>query len=135
MRPLILKCPSCEGNLTVTSLGCPECSINIDGEFALPQLLKLTRAQIDFIEVFIKNRGIIREVERELGVSYPTVRARLDEVIQALGYSSRPASDDEAASDGAAAVRRRTVLADLKAGKLTPEEALAALNSRGTSNS
>jgi hypothetical protein len=134
MRPIILKCPSCEGNLTVTSLGCPECSINITGEFALPQLLKLTRAQIDFIEVFIKNRGIIREVERELGVSYPTVRARLDEVIQALGYSAKSASDNDTANDDAS-TRRRTVLADLKAGKLTPEEALAALNERGTSNS
>ena len=133
MRPLILKCPSCEGNLTVTSLGCPECPITIDGEFALPQLLKLTRAQIDFIEVFIKSRGIIREVERELGISYPTVRARLDEVIQALGYSSKSAADDETADDSSA--RRRTVLADLKAGRITPEEALAVLNERGSSNS
>lgn len=95
--------------------------------------MKLTRAQIDFIEVFIKNRGIIREVERELGVSYPTVRARLDEVIQALGYSSKSAADDDAAVEGSA--RRRTVLADLKAGKLSPEQALAALNDRGSSNS
>src|ERR1700730_10418113 len=101
MRPLILKCPSCDGNLTITSLGCPECSINIVGEFALPQLLKLTRAQIDFIEVFIKNRGIIREVERELGVSYPTVRARLDDVIQGLGYSFKSATEDETATDDA----------------------------------
>ena len=135
MRPLLLKCPSCEGNLTVTSLGCPECSISIDGEFALPQILKLTRAQIDFIEVFIKNRGIIREVERELGVSYPTVRARLDEVIQALGYSSKAIADNDNETAGDGSTRRRAVLADLKAGKLTPEEALAALNDRGTSNS
>ena len=130
MRPIILKCPSCEGNLTVTSLGCADCSINITGEFALPQLLKLTRAQIDFIEVFIKNRGIIREVERELGISYPTVRARLDEVIQALGYSSKSAPDDGIETPGAE--RRRIVLSELKAGKLTPEEALAALGERGT---
>ena len=133
MRPIILKCPSCEGNLTVNTLRCPDCSINIDGEFALPQLLKLSRSQIDFIEVFIKNRGIIREVERELGISYPTVRARLDEVIQALGYSSKSTAADESADD--ASTKRRTVLADLKAGKLTPEEALAALNEQGTSNS
>src|SRR5260370_27581620 len=93
MRPLLLKCPSCEGNLTVTGLRCPDCAINMEGEFELPRLLKLTRAQIDFIEVFIKNRGIIREVERELGVSYPTVRARLDEVIQPLGYSSKSARE------------------------------------------
>ena len=132
MRPLILNCPSCDANLTVTRLRCPDCSISIDGDFAMPQLLKLTRAQIDFIEVFIKNRGIIREVERELGVSYPTVRARLDEVIQALGYPGKSAPDDEPQSENAA--RRRTVLADLKAGKLTPEEALAALNEREDKN-
>ena len=132
MRQLILKCPSCDGNLSVTRLRCPDCAITIDGDFELPRLLKLTRAQIDFIEVFIKNRGIIREVERELGVSYPTVRARLDEVIQALGYSSKSAPDDGIETPGAE--RRRIVLSELKAGKLTPEEALAALGERGTTD-
>ena len=126
MRPIILKCPSCDGNLTVARLDCPDCSISIEGEFAPPALLKLTGAQIDFIEVFIKNRGVIREVERELGVSYPTVRARLDEVIAALGYSAKSATDASAADDSGS--RRRSVLADLKDGKLTPDEALAALN-------
>jgi hypothetical protein len=123
MRPLIFKCPSCDSNLTVAQLRCPQCAITIEGEFSPPALLKLTGAQIDFVEVFIKNRGVIRDVERELGVSYPTVRARLDEVIAALGYQARAtANADDAAS------RRRAVLADLKDGKLTPEEALAALN-------
>ncbi len=105
---------------------CPDCSISIEGEFAPPALLKLTGAQIDFVEVFIKNRGVIREVERELGVSYPTVRARLDEVITALGYSAKSAPETSTSEDSGS--RRRSVLADLKDGKLTPEEALAALN-------
>jgi len=126
MRPIILKCPSCDGNLTVARLDCPDCSISIEGEFTPPALLKLTGAQIDFVEVFIKKRGVIREVERELGVSYPTVRARLDEVIAALGYSTRSALAISTADDSGA--RRRSVLADLKDGKLTPDEALAALN-------
>ena len=130
MRPIILKCPSCDGNLTVSRLECPDCSISIEGEFAPPALLKLTGAQIDFVEVFIKNRGVIREVERELGVSYPTVRARLDDVIAALGYSAKSAPDDSAADDSA--TRRRSVLADLKDGKITPDQALAALNEPGT---
>jgi len=129
MGPIILKCPSCDGNLTVTRLRCPDCSIAIDGEFAPPALLKLSGAQIDFVEIFIKNRGVIREVERELGVSYPTVRARLDEVIGALGYSAKTAPEASASDDGS---RRRAVLADLKAGKLTPEQALAALNEPGS---
>ena len=126
MRSIILKCPSCDGNLTVARLDCPDCSISIEGEFTPPALLKLTGAQIDFVEVFIKNRGIIREVERELGVSYPTVRARLDDVITALGYS--PKSWPEAANSDDSGSRRRSVLADLKDGKITPDEALAALN-------
>ncbi len=126
MRPIILKCPSCDGNLTVARLRCPDCSISIEGEFAPPALLKLGGAQIDFVEVFIKNRGVIREVERELGVSYPTVRARLDEVINALGYSAKSAPEAAASDDEGS--RRRSVLADLKSGILTPEEALAALN-------
>jgi hypothetical protein len=126
MRPIILKCPSCDGDLTVARLDCPDCSISIEGEFTPPALLKLTGAQIDFVEVFIKKRGVIREVERELGVSYPTVRARLDEVIAALGYSTKSAPDVSTSDDSGS--RRRAVLADLKDGKLTPDEALAALN-------
>jgi hypothetical protein len=128
MRPIILKCPSCDGNLTIARLDCPDCKISIEGEFTPPALLKLSGAQIDFVEVFIKNRGVIREVERELGVSYPTVRARLDDVINALGYTAKSAVDTSAADDTGS--RRRSVLADLKGGKLTPEEALAALNDR-----
>jgi len=131
MRPIILKCPSCDGNLTIARLDCPDCKISIDGEFAPPALLKLTGAQIDFVEVFIKNRGVIREVERELGVSYPTVRARLDEVIAALGYSAK----SEASTADNSGSRRRAVLADLKDGKLTPDEALAALNEPHTKDS
>jgi hypothetical protein len=126
MRPIILKCPSCDGNLTIARLDCPDCKISIEGEFTPPALLKLTGAQIDFVEVFIKNRGVIREVERELGVSYPTVRARLDDVVAALGYSARSAPESSASDDRGS--RRRAVLADLKDGKLTPDQALAALN-------
>ena len=133
MRPIILKCPSCDGNLTIARLDCPDCKIAIEGEFTPPALLKLTGAQIDFVEVFIKNRGVIREVERELGVSYPTVRARLDDVIAALGYSSKSAPESSTLDDRGS--RRRSVLADLKGGRLTPEEALAALNERHTKNS
>jgi hypothetical protein len=129
MRPIFLKCPSCHGNLVVSQLQCPSCAIAIDGEFAMPALLKLGRAQIDFVEVFLKNRGVIRDVERELGVSYPTVRARLDEVVAALGYQVRSDAPAEGASVEVSA-HRRAVLSDLKAGKISPEDALAALSRR-----
>jgi hypothetical protein len=127
MRPLLLKCPSCDGALTVARLECPRCEIAIEGEFAMPALLRLSPAQVDFVEVFIKNRGSIRDVERELGVSYPTVRGRLDEVIRALGYPVKGDAADENPADDSTATRR-SVLADLKSGRLSPEEALAKLN-------
>src|SRR5580704_6163671 len=114
MRPLILKCPSCNGNLAVSKLHCHDCDIALEGAFTIPALLRLNRAQLDFVEVFLKNRGIIREVERELGVSYPTVRARLDEVLDAIGFNLTPAPQDSRnpreASDESATRSRRAIL-------------------------
>src|SRR5215475_2166298 len=121
MRPIIFKCPSCQGDLVVSQLNCPSCAIAIKGEFALPALLRLAPAQLDFVEVFLKNRGIIRDVERELGISYPTVRARLDEVVVALGFQGRSSGSESTKSS------RRQVLEDLKVGRITPEQALEAL--------
>src|SRR5215469_15402148 len=129
MRPMLLKCPSCQGNLSVAELDCPSCTIAIKGEFALPALLRLGPAQIDFVEVFLKNRGVIRDVERELGISYPTVRARLDEVVAALGYQVRQSEtppDDNSSN-------RRSILEDLRAGKITAEQAREALERKSPS--
>jgi|SRR5271156_2477610 len=134
MRPIILRCPSCQGNLTVSQLNCPSCAIAINGEFTPPALLRLTPAQLDFVEVFLKNRGVIRDVERELGISYPTVRGRLDEVVAALGYQVRASANDETAPDDAS-VRRRAILDDLKAGKISPDRALDALGRKPASES
>jgi hypothetical protein len=135
MRPLILKCPSCSGDLSVARLHCRSCDISLEGDFGIPALLRLNRAQLDFVEVFLKNRGNIREVERELGVSYPTVRARLDEVIEAIGRnlaSSRDdARNDRGASDDATARNRRAILEQLSAGKISPEDAMRALAALG----
>jgi hypothetical protein len=128
MRPLILKCPSCNGDLAVNKLHCRSCDIAIVGDFHIPALLRLNRAQLDFVEVFLKNRGNIREVERELGVSYPTVRARLDEVLDAIGFNLAPKDDDGRPEDSAT---RRAVLEQLSAGKISPEEAMHALGGGG----
>lgn len=126
MRPVILKCPSCNGDFAVTKLHCHSCDITLEGDFSIPALLRLNRAQLDFVEVFLKNRGIIREVERELGVSYPTVRARLDEVIDAIGFNLASTPADDRAEESAN--RRRAVLEQLSAGKISPEEAMRALS-------
>src|SRR5271170_4830336 len=112
MRPMLLKCPSCSGALTVRRLECPSCALSLESSFELPPILKLSQAQLDFVEVFIKNRGVIREVERELGVSYPTVRAKLDEVVAALGFQARDSGESAPTGDETAGgnASRRAVL-------------------------
>jgi hypothetical protein len=82
---VIGKCPVCHRELSITRLKCPGCSTEISGEFTPCTFCFLDPEQERLIMVFLKNRGNIREVERELGISYPTVRARLDEVLAALG--------------------------------------------------
>jgi len=87
---VIGKCPVCRKELTITRLKCQGCSTEISGDFSPCSFCFLDPEQERLIMVFLKTRGNIREVERELGISYPTVRARLDEVLAALGL---PVSD------------------------------------------
>jgi len=110
--------------------------MSIEAVFELPPVLRLSQTQLDFVEVFIKNRGVIREVERELGVSYPTVRAKLDEVVAALGFQARQAVDDQPVGDepGSESASRRAVLDDLRHGRISPEDALRALRDRAPGN-
>ncbi len=106
--------------------------MSIEAAFELPPVLRLSQAQLDFVEVFIKNRGVIRDVERELGVSYPTVRAKLNEVVAALGFQARNAAADEPASEEpiTESESRRAVLDDLRHGRISPEDALRALRGK-----
>lgn len=77
-------CPSCSGTLYVSELKCPECSTAVRGEYHPSPLGSLTEEQLKFAQTFILSRGNIKEVESRLGISYPTVRNKLDEVIKAL---------------------------------------------------
>jgi hypothetical protein len=86
MNPLPGKCPVCSNTLTVTRLQCGQCGTGIDGAFVLGRLMALTPEQVQFVEVFLKNKGKIKDVEADLGISYPTVVARLNEVVRAMGY-------------------------------------------------
>jgi hypothetical protein len=86
MNPMPGICPICANTLHVTRLQCGHCGTGIDGVFGLGRLQSLTAEQVQFVETFIKNRGKIKDVEKELDVSYPTVVARLNEVVRAMGY-------------------------------------------------
>lgn len=112
------RCPVCEGEMKVTELSCSRCASKLQGKFTLCKFCKLTREQQGFVEVFIKNRGNIKEIEKELKISYPTVRNRLEDVISALGYRTEPQST----------VDKKAVLQKLSDGEITKEEALKQLS-------
>lgn len=121
MRKVISRCPVCDNQLKVTRLKCSQCDTVIENDFALSRFDYLTDEELHFTETFIRCRGNIKEVEKELGISYPTVRARLNGVIKALGYDdSQPFQDEEA-------LRRENILRDLETGRITAHEALQLL--------
>ena len=83
-RRNIVECPICDTSLYVSELSCPACQTRLKGQFPTPPLAQLSVTHQEFIQTFVECRGIIRDVEEVLGISYPTVRARLDAVIEAL---------------------------------------------------
>src|SRR5660397_276100 len=85
-KEVLGSCPICDSELKVTELSCKRCGTKISGDFELCKFCQLDKEQKYFAEMFIKNRGNIKEIEKELGISYPTVRRLLDEVIESLGY-------------------------------------------------
>lgn len=82
----INRCPACGGTLTVRRFECATCQTAIEGRFPRSRLDRLTKEQQEFVEVFLLARGNIKEVERVLGISYPTVRNRLDSILETLGH-------------------------------------------------
>lgn len=122
MNPVIGQCPICGESLAVSRLHCRHCDTSIEGHFSLGRLYHLNPEQLKFVETFIKNEGKINRVEQDMGLSYPAVRARLTEVIQALGYEVG-SSDGERLSDE----ERKEILNQLSEGKITAEEAVKLL--------
>lgn len=86
------KCPVCQSRMFITQLSCPSCDSRLEGRFDGCLFCSLSPEESRFLITFIKNRGSIKDVERELGVSYPTVRAALDGLINSLGLAD---CDDE----------------------------------------
>ena len=116
--PLISDCPVCRKQLIITKLQCTHCHTTIENEFELSHFASLSKEQLNFIETFLKCRGNIKEVEKELGVSYPTVRGKLDDIISSLGYSTSKKVE----------VDRKKVILKLEKGEISAEEAIALLN-------
>ena len=81
------KCPSCDGKMVVVELCCDGCKTSIKGNFELPELACMNEAEDRFLKVFLSARGSIKEAERCLGISYPTVKSRLEALLAKLGLS------------------------------------------------
>ena len=120
--PLIPQtCPSCSSPLVVTQLNCTVCGTGVVGKFELSPFFRLSPESLKFLEVFVRNRGNVKEMERETGESYWAIRRRLDEVITEMGMEAPQAVDD-------ISTRRQEILARLSRGEINVQEATQLLS-------
>ena len=126
-------CPVCGDDLIVTRKGCHTCGTELAGEFTSCVYCALDATELDLLRVFLSSRGNLREVEKHLQVSYPTARARLDAVVEKLGFA--PSGDDDAADrhenttdrPGHVATPREQVLARVASGDISADMAATLL--------
>ncbi len=126
IHDVISTCPVCSGDLTVTRLACRTCGTALEGEFSVGRFGRLGREQMALLESFLRSRGNLRDVERELGISYPTVRARVDALVRALGLGDAAHPDGLDGLDDPAAARQ-TILERLARHEIDAEEAATAI--------
>jgi hypothetical protein len=135
---VISTCPVCSSELSVTRLHCGTCGTTLEGEFSVGRFGRLSREQLVLLESFLRSRGNLRDMERELGISYPTVRSRVEALVRALGFGPRADSDE--AAEAAEAVRvaedaridsRHAILERLAKHDITAEEAAVAIRLLG----
>jgi len=134
MQNMFDKCPACGGQVIITECRCSQCKLQMRGEFRSGRFLNLSDDELTFIQVFLSARGNLSEVERILGVSYPTVRNKLDEINEILRRSGedtesvRPENGDTPTVRSMSAEEsRKRILQDVADGKLSPVAAVEKL--------
>jgi hypothetical protein len=147
-RDVISTCPVCEGELLISRLHCRSCGTALEGEFGVGRFGRLSKEQLALLESFLRARGNLKEMERELGISYPTVRGRVDALVRALGLADGSDEgpeldlDDEmqkpdegvepmTAAGADLAAQRRVILERLSRHEIAADEAAAALRELG----
>ena len=130
---VISTCPVCSNELAVTRLHCRSCGTTLEGDFSVGRFGRLNRDQLALLESFLRSRGNLREMERELGISYPTVRSRVEALVRALGFGPRADADelDEATREPAAGRTREEILQALARHEMSADEAAAAIRALG----
>ncbi len=146
VHDVIATCPVCSGELTITRLHCRACGSALEGEFGVGRFGRLDREQMALLESFLRSRGNLKEMERELGISYPTVRGRVDALVRVLGFGDAPDASGEdgdfdtdtdleepsMADDTDASAQRREILERLARKEIGAEEAAEALRALGS---
>jgi hypothetical protein len=127
---VISTCPVCTGELAVTRLRCRSCGTTLEGDFSVGRFGRLDRDQLAMLESFLRSRGNLREMERELGLSYPTIRSRVEALVRSLGFGPRAEEDDTSV---AATPTRGEILERLARHEITAEEAALAIRALGRS--
>jgi hypothetical protein len=118
---ILSKDPVSGGELHISELACEESGVTIKGKFEIPRYAKLDPEHASFLETFLRCRGMLNAVERELNLSYPTVRARLDSLLEALdlgGFAKEEPARREKSTE-----KKRSILDQLEKGEITAEEA------------
>ena len=147
VHDVIATCPVCANELTITRLHCRGCGSALEGEFGVGRFGRLDREQLSLLESFLRSRGNLKEMERELGISYPTVRGRVDALVRALGFGEPgpeefgagidldtadwPESSATPETDADEASRRREILERLARKEIGAEDAAEALRELG----
>jgi hypothetical protein len=129
---VIAICPVCAGDLSVTRLRCRSCGTSLEGDFSVGRFARLDRDQMALLESFLRSRGNLKDMERELGISYPTVRNRVDALVRALGLGDPVvAPADESDVVPSPSETRQAILERLARGEMTAEAAADAIRGLG----
>lgn len=116
MEKLTSICPCCSGRMEIERLRCTACDVSIEGSIPIPRLARLSAEDREFVELFVRSSGSLKAVAGKLGISYPTVRSRLDRVIEALQTEEDQEKD-----------ARNRILDDIEAGNIDVDEAIKRL--------
>lgn len=131
MNKSIEKCPLCANDLVITKLYCGQCGTTLSGQFGSPSSVfsRLNDDQTAFLLTFIRCEGKFNRMEEQLGISYPTLKNRFNDILAAMGFTAGSSQE----SGGLAAVERIEILEKLDRGELKPEEAEHMLRGDGSS--
>ncbi len=127
------KCPACGGTLIITECRCQDCDLQLRGNFQPPEFSGLSEDQLTFVRIFLRSRGNLSEVEKVLGVSYPTIRNKLDEINKVLDEAEATAAANRAKAEQAPAepdpvqAARQAILQQVAAGQLSAAQAIEKL--------